>query len=170
MADMIRQVVRARGQAPGRLGAGARRGGQGLGGGRRPVRKAGAARDADPHGLGDREAGAGHTLSTGTGLLAAAFSQARPRLVRVAYVIISSHSEAGDVVADCWFRLAAADPDEPVRDLGAWAIVAVSRMALDVLRSARVRRERYAGPKLGAVAEDQIHRVWVSGAAGIHRG
>ena len=90
----------------------------------------------------------GHTVSTGTDLLAAAFSQARPRLVRVAYAIIGSHSEAEDVVADCWFRLAAADQDEPVRDVEAWAVVAVSRMALDVLRSARVRRERYVGPWL----------------------
>ena len=87
-------------------------------------------------------------MSTGTDLLAAAFSQARPRLVRVAYAIIGSHSEAEDVVADCWFRLVAADQDEPVRDVEAWAVVAVSRMALDVLRSARVRRERYVGPWL----------------------
>jgi len=81
-------------------------------------------------------------------LLAAAFSQARPRLVRVAYAIIGSHSEAEDVVADCWFRLVAADQEEPVRDVEAWSVVAVSRMALDVLRSARVRRERYVGPWL----------------------
>jgi RNA polymerase sigma-70 factor (ECF subfamily) len=87
-------------------------------------------------------------MTTDPDLLAAAFSQARPRLVRVAYAIIGSHSEAEDVVADCWFRLAAADEDEPVRDVEAWAVVAVSRMALDVLRSARVRRERYVGPWL----------------------
>ena len=87
-------------------------------------------------------------MTTEPDLLAAAFSQARPRLVRVAYAIIGSHSEAEDVVADCWFRLVAADDDEPVRDVEAWAVVAVSRMALDVLRSARVRRERYVGPWL----------------------
>jgi RNA polymerase sigma-70 factor (ECF subfamily) len=87
-------------------------------------------------------------VTTEPDLLAAAFSQARPRLVRVAYAIIGSHSEAEDVVADCWFRLVAADKDEPVRDVEAWAVVAVSRMALDVLRSARVRRERYVGPWL----------------------
>ena len=87
-------------------------------------------------------------MTTDPDLLAAAFSQARPRLVRVAYAIIGSHSEAEDVVADCWFRLVAADEDEPVRDVEAWAVVVVSRMALDVLRSARVRRERYVGPWL----------------------
>jgi RNA polymerase sigma-70 factor, ECF subfamily len=87
-------------------------------------------------------------VTAGQDLLAVAFSQARPRLVRVAYAIIGSHCEAEDVVADCWFRLVAADRDEPVRDVEAWAVVAVSRMALDVLRSARVRRESYVGPWL----------------------
>ena len=80
--------------------------------------------------------------------LAEAFSQARPRLVRVAYAILGSHAEAEDVVADCWLRLTAAHDREPVRDVESWAVVAVSRMALDVLRSARVRREQYVGPWL----------------------
>jgi RNA polymerase sigma-70 factor (ECF subfamily) len=80
--------------------------------------------------------------------LAIAFSEARPRLVRVAYAILGSHAEAEDVVADCWLRLVAAHDHEPVRDVESWAVVAVSRMALDVLRSARVRREQYVGPWL----------------------
>jgi len=80
--------------------------------------------------------------------LAEAFSAARPRLVRVAYAILGSHAEAEDVVADCWLRLVAADDQEPVRDVESWAVVAVSRLALDVLRSARVRREQYVGPWL----------------------
>ena len=77
-------------------------------------------------------------MTTEPDQLAVAFSQARPRLVRVAYAIIGSHGEAEDVVADCWFRLTAADEAETVRDVEAWAVVTVSRMALDVLRSARV--------------------------------
>ena len=80
--------------------------------------------------------------------LAAAYDAARPRLVRVAYAILGLHSEAEDVVADVWLRLAAADASEPVRDVDAWSTVAVSRAALDGLRSARVRREVYVGPWL----------------------
>jgi RNA polymerase sigma-70 factor (ECF subfamily) len=80
--------------------------------------------------------------------LAAAFSQARARLIRVAYAILGTRAEAEDVVADCWLRLVTADERGPVRDVESWAVVAVSRMALDVLRSARVRRERYVGPWL----------------------
>jgi RNA polymerase sigma-70 factor, ECF subfamily len=80
--------------------------------------------------------------------LAAAFSRARPGLVRVAYAVVGSRSEAEDVVSDCWFRLEAADQVEPIRDVEAWATVVVSRRALDVLRSARRSREVYVGPWL----------------------
>ena len=87
-------------------------------------------------------------MTTDPDQLAEEFSQARPRLVRVAYAIIGTHTEAEDVVADSWFRLLTADQQEPVRDVEAWSVVAVSRMALDVLRSARIRREHYVGPWL----------------------
>jgi RNA polymerase sigma-70 factor, ECF subfamily len=93
--------------------------------------------------------------------LAAGFQLARPRLVRVAYAILGSYAEAEDVVADTWLRLSAADGADPVRDLEAWATVAVSRAALDALRSARVRREVYVGPWLPepSVQADPADRV-----------
>ena len=86
--------------------------------------------------------------------LAAEFDEHRPRLQRVAYAILGSRAEAEDVVADCWLRLVAADEGEPVRDVLGWATVAVSRAAIDVLRSARVRREAYVGPWL---PEPEVH-------------
>ena len=79
---------------------------------------------------------------------ARSWQAARPRLVRVAYSITGSVAEAEDVVADCWLRLAAADVVDRVLDVEAWATVTVARAALDVLRSARVRREVYPGPWL----------------------
>jgi RNA polymerase sigma-70 factor, ECF subfamily len=80
--------------------------------------------------------------------LAEGYHRDRPRLVRIAYAVLGSHAEAEDVVADCFTRLLAADQAEPVRDVEAWATVAVGRRALDVLRSARTRREVYVGPWL----------------------
>jgi len=80
--------------------------------------------------------------------LAAAYARARPRLVRIAYAVLGSHADAEDVVSDCWLRLAAADARDRVLDVDGWATVAVGRRALDVLRSARVRREVYVGPWL----------------------
>jgi RNA polymerase sigma-70 factor (ECF subfamily) len=80
--------------------------------------------------------------------LARQFDRGRARLVRVAYAVLGSVAEAEDVVADCWTRLLAADAREPVRDVEAWTTVVVGRAALDVLRSARSRREVYVGPWL----------------------
>jgi RNA polymerase sigma-70 factor (ECF subfamily) len=79
--------------------------------------------------------------------LATAFEEQRAHLVRVAYGQLGSLAEAEDVVQDAWLRLQRVDPDE-IRDLRAWLTTAVSRLALDALRSARVRRERYVGPWL----------------------
>ena len=80
--------------------------------------------------------------------LAEEYAEHRERLVRVGYAILGSRAEAEDVVADCWLRLVAADARDPVRDVLGWSTVAVSRAAIDVLRSARVRREAYVGPWL----------------------
>jgi RNA polymerase sigma-70 factor (ECF subfamily) len=77
--------------------------------------------------------------------LATEYAEARPRLTRMAYAMLGSHSEAEDVVAECWLRLAAANAREPVRDVEPWAVVPVARYALDTLRSARLRRETYVG-------------------------
>ena len=79
--------------------------------------------------------------------VAEAFEAERARLVRLAYGQLGSLAEAEDVVQDAWLRLQRVDPGE-VRDLRAWLTTAVSRLALDTLRSARVRRERYVGPWL----------------------
>jgi RNA polymerase sigma-70 factor, ECF subfamily len=96
--------------------------------------------------------------------LAAAYDEHRPRLVRVAYAILGSRAEAEDVVADTWLRLVDADAREPVRDVLGWATVAVSRASIDVLRSARVRREAYVGPwlpepEVAELAPDPADRV-----------
>ena len=92
--------------------------------------------------------------------LAAAYSAIRPRLVGIAYAVLGTRAEAEDVVSDCWLRLAEADAREPVRDVEGWAVLAVSRRALDVLRSARVRRESYVGPWLPEpIVDDLADRV-----------
>ena len=79
--------------------------------------------------------------------LARAFEAHRPRLLRVAYATAGSVSEAEDCVQEAWIRLRAQDPAS-IRDLGAWLTTTVSRLAYDMLGSARARRERYVGPWL----------------------
>lgn len=74
------------------------------------------------------------------------FEQERGRLLGVAYRLTSSWADAEDVVADVWPRFAAHASE--IRSPAAWLTTVVSRAALDLLRSARVRREQYVGPWL----------------------
>lgn len=76
--------------------------------------------------------------------LALAFERHRPQLLRVAYGILGSLSEAEDVVQDAWLRLERSDAAE-IEDLRAWLVTVVGRLALDALGSARRRREDYVG-------------------------
>src|SRR5687767_242562 len=76
---------------------------------------------------------------------AAAFERERGRLLGVAYRMLGRWAEAEDAVQEAWLRFADA---EDVRDPAAWLTTVVARICLDVLRSARVRREAYVGPWL----------------------
>jgi RNA polymerase sigma factor (sigma-70 family) len=73
-----------------------------------------------------------------------AFETQRPRLRRLAYRMLGSLAEAEDVVQEAWLRWQQADR-AAVRDAGAWLRRTVTRLCLDVSKSARVRRETYVG-------------------------
>ncbi len=75
------------------------------------------------------------------------FAAYRPLLFSLAYRMLGSASDAEDVVQEAWLRLAGAR-DEEIRDLRAYLVRVVTRLCLDQLKSARVRRERYVGPWL----------------------
>ncbi|MER5255754.1 RNA polymerase sigma-70 factor [Streptomyces sp. NPDC002855] len=72
------------------------------------------------------------------------FEELRPLLFAIAYRILGSVSEAEDAVQESWLRWEAS-PAEP-RSARAFLSAVVTRVSIDVLRSARVRREAYVGP------------------------
>jgi RNA polymerase sigma-70 factor (ECF subfamily) len=74
-------------------------------------------------------------------LLAQQFEDQRPHLRAVAYRMLGSLSEAEDAVQDAWLRLSRTDTDE-VENLRAWLTTVVARVALNMLRSRRTRREQ----------------------------
>ena len=71
------------------------------------------------------------------------FTELRPMLFAIAYRILGSVSEAEDAVQEAWLRFQTT-PTEP-RSTKSFLSAVVTRIAIDVLRSARVRRESYVG-------------------------
>ena len=72
------------------------------------------------------------------------FEELRPLLFSIAYRILGSVSEAEDAVQDTWLRYEAS-PTQPA-SAKAFLSAVVTRVSINVLRSARVRREQYVGP------------------------
>jgi RNA polymerase sigma-70 factor, ECF subfamily len=71
------------------------------------------------------------------------FEQLRPLLFSIAYRILGSVTEAEDAVQDTWLRYESS-PTQPT-SAKAFLSAVVTRISIDVLRSARVRREEYVG-------------------------
>jgi RNA polymerase sigma-70 factor (ECF subfamily) len=65
-------------------------------------------------------------------------------LTSLAYRTLGSLAEAEDAVQETWLRFARTDLAE-IREPAAWLTTVLSRVCLDVLRSARVRHEAYVG-------------------------
>ena len=71
----------------------------------------------------------------------------RDRLFGLAYRLFGRAGEAEDAVQEPFLRWAAADR-AAIENAAAWLTTVCTRVCLDVLRSARWQRERYAGPWL----------------------
>ena len=71
------------------------------------------------------------------------FEDLRPLLFSISYRLLGSVSEAEDAVQETWLRYHASPTD--VRSPRAFLSAVVTRISIDVLRSARVQREEYIG-------------------------
>ena len=71
------------------------------------------------------------------------FEELRPLLFAIAYRILGSVAEAEDAVQETWLRYESS-PTQPT-STKAFLSAVVTRVSIDVLRSARVRRETYVG-------------------------
>jgi RNA polymerase sigma-70 factor, ECF subfamily len=89
----------------------------------------------------------GETLGVMSDADVASFHTVRLRLLRVASRVLGGATEADDVVQDTWIRWQRADRSE-VRDAGAFLVATTTRIAINVGRSARARRETSMAPRL----------------------
>ncbi|MBO0773937.1 MAG: RNA polymerase sigma factor SigJ, partial [Actinobacteria bacterium] len=90
----------------------------------------------------------------------------RPRLINLAYRLLGSLAEAEDAVQETyarWYGLSA-QQQQAIENPGAWLTTVASRICLDLLGSARVRRERYVGEWLPEPLPGPAE--WVSGLPG----
>ncbi|KOX34233.1 RNA polymerase sigma24 factor [Saccharothrix sp. NRRL B-16348] len=71
----------------------------------------------------------------------------RPRLFGIAYRMLSSATEAEDLVQEVWLRWQTCDRSVVVNP-AAFLATTATRLAINALQSARVRRETYVGPWL----------------------
>ena len=90
------------------------------------------------------------------------FARPRPYLFAVAYRLLGLAEDAEDVLQDAWLRFSAAGVDE-VEHPRAYLVAIVTRLCIDLLRSARRRREEYVGvwlpepvPTREALADDLL--------------
>jgi RNA polymerase sigma-70 factor, ECF subfamily len=75
------------------------------------------------------------------------FEAYRALLFSIAYRMTGSAADAEDLVQDAYVRYASADR-EVVRDVKAFLVTILTRLALDKLKSAQHQREEYIGPWL----------------------
>ncbi len=85
--------------------------------------------------------------------LAARFEQSRARLHAVALRMLGSRSEADDAVQEAWLRLSR--QGERIDNLGGWLTTVVSRIALDMLRARKSRREETALPQIADTVDPE---------------
>ncbi|MEU4677768.1 RNA polymerase sigma factor SigJ [Micromonospora sp. NPDC023737] len=78
---------------------------------------------------------------------AAIFTSVRPRLFGIAYRMLSSATEAEDLLQEVWLRWQTCDRSAVVNP-AAFLATTTTRLAINALQSARVRRETYIGPWL----------------------
>jgi RNA polymerase sigma factor (sigma-70 family) len=73
------------------------------------------------------------------------FLTMRTRLFAIAYRMLGSAAEAEDIVQDVWLRWQITDRSV-VRDAAAFLATTATRLAINVMQSARTRHETYLGP------------------------
>jgi RNA polymerase sigma factor (sigma-70 family) len=90
----------------------------------------------------------------------------RRRLIDLAYRLLGSLADAEDVVQETyarWYALSVPQ-QEAIESLGGWLTTVASRICLDLLGSARARRESYVGEWIPEPVPDRTE--WISGRPG----
>src|SRR5258707_10777219 len=85
----------------------------------------------------------------------------RRQLINLAYRLLGSLAEAEDAVQEAYARWYAMprDQQDPIASPGAWLTTVASRICLNLLGSARARRETYVGEWVPEPLPDPAERA-----------
>lgn len=105
-------------------------------------------------------------MSTGDDQDLGAIMSERRRLINLAYRLLGSLAEAEDAVQETYARWYAMsrEQQDAIASPGAWLTKVAGRVCLDLLGSARARRERYAGQWIPEPLPEPSQ--WTTGPAG----
>ena len=90
----------------------------------------------------------------------------RRRLINLAYRLLGSLAEAEDAVQETyarWYALSQ-EQQQAIENPGAWLTTVASRICLNLLGSARIRRERYVGEWIPEPLPERTQ--WITGRPG----
>ncbi|WP_232828426.1 RNA polymerase sigma factor SigJ [Kribbella monticola] len=106
------------------------------------------------------------SIETGGDQSLGAIMSERRQLINVAYRLLGSLVDAEDVVQETYARWYAmsSEEQEAIKSPGAWLTTVASRICLDLLGSARSRRENYVGEWIPEPLPGRTE--WVSGRTG----
>jgi RNA polymerase sigma factor (sigma-70 family) len=95
-----------------------------------------------------------------------AIASERRRLINLTYRLLGSLADAEDAVQESYARWYAmsAEQQDAIESPGAWLTTVASRICLDLLGSARARRERYVGEWIPEPLPEPAE--WISGRPG----
>jgi RNA polymerase sigma factor (sigma-70 family) len=95
-----------------------------------------------------------------------AIASERRRLINLTYRLLGSLADAEDAVQETYARWYAmsAEQQDAIESPGAWLTTVASRICLDLLGSARARRERYVGEWIPEPLPEPAE--WISGRPG----
>jgi RNA polymerase sigma-70 factor (ECF subfamily) len=83
------------------------------------------------------------------------FNSVRPRLFGIAYRMLGNAAEAEDIVQEVWLRWQTADRNV-VREAAAFLVTTTTRLAINLMQSARSRRETSVGSWLPEPVDTSI--------------
>lgn len=109
-------------------------------------------------------------MAAGQGTVLGVFERERPRLFGAAYRMLGSVTEAEDILQDAYLRWARIGEQDraQIATPGPYLVRLVTRLCIDLRRSAHARRMEYVGPWLPEPLVGDAWKAWAGNPSELH--